>query len=74
MEFTSDKYLETLEKAHTYLRRAKSCSMCIYTQETIDRDLLKVCSYCTKHCKDVTGKNGFMCGDFSAKPINMKGE
>ena len=72
MDFTSNKYLETLEKAQRYLVRAKSCSMCVNAQETIDRNIVKVYSYCTKHCKDVTGKNGFMCDDFAAKPINER--
>lgn len=72
MDFTNDKYIATLEKAQRYLVRAKSCSMCENAQETIDRDSLRVCNYCTRYHKDVTGKCGFMCGDFTAKPINIR--
>ena len=69
MDFTNEKYLTALKNARDYLVRAKSCSMCVNAQETIDRNMLRVCHYCTQHKKDVTGKCGFMCGDFTAKSI-----
>ena len=67
MDFTNDKYIATLEKAQRYLARAKSCCSCAHAEEKIDRDMVKVCTYCTKYHKDVTRKNGSFCAEYITK-------